>query len=187
LVLARLESQKGHRVLLEAWTSVAAAFPSARLVCVGEGSLRGELEAMAQHRDISNSVRFVGYQRNVADWLALAEFTVLPSFYEGLPLAAIESLAAGRAVIATSVDGTTEIVLEGRTGLTVPAGQSAALAAAICRLLGSLNLARQMGRNGRALVESDFNQRRQVAETEALYLQSWQARNGGSPVLQPAS
>jgi glycosyltransferase involved in cell wall biosynthesis len=98
LVLARLEPQKGHRVLLEAWKSVAQSYPAARLVCAGDGVLRAELEAQAAALGIAGSVSFVGQQPNVPDWLALADFTVLPSFYEGLPLAAIESLAAGRPV-----------------------------------------------------------------------------------------
>jgi glycosyltransferase involved in cell wall biosynthesis len=178
LVLARLEAQKGHRILLEAWKSVSARFPTARLVCVGEGSLRNELEVTASSAGISPSVRFVGYQRNVSDWLALANFTILPSFYEGLPLVAIESSAAGRAVIATSVDGTVEVVLHGRTGLIVPPGEPIPLAAAICQLLGSSHMAQRMGREGRKFVEDQFSQQRQVAETEALYLQSWRAQTG---------
>jgi starch synthase (maltosyl-transferring) len=180
LVLARLEVQKGHRVLLEAWKTVKASFPDARLVCVGDGSLRKELEAIAAAAGIGDSVRFVGYQRNVSDWLALANFTVLPSFYEGLPLVAVESLAAGRAVIASAVDGTTEVVIDGRTGLTVPAGQPVPLAAAVCELLGSPNLTQRMGREGRQLVEDHFGRKRQLSETEALYLRSWRSRTGGN-------
>jgi glycosyltransferase involved in cell wall biosynthesis len=119
---------------------------------------------------------FAGYQSNVPDWLALADFTILPSFYEGLPLVAIESLAAGKPVVATAIDGTTEVVLNGKTGLTVPPGQPAALAASICQLLDSPELARQLGRAGRELVSERFSQERQVAETEALYLNLWRRR-----------
>ncbi len=170
LALARLEPQKGHGVLLEAWQSVASSFPEARLVCLGEGGLRPELEAKAAALGISASVLFPGYQSNVPDWLALAAFSVLPSFYEGLPLAAIESLAAGRAVVGTAVDGTAEVVFDEKTGLAVPAGQPAPLAAAICRLLASPGLARNLGRAGRRFVGQHYNEQHQVAETESLYL-----------------
>jgi glycosyltransferase involved in cell wall biosynthesis len=173
LVLARLEPQKGHNILLEAWRIVNASFPAAQLVCVGEGSLRKTLEGMAIELDVNSSVHFVGYQRNVADWLALATFTILPSLYEGLPLVALESLAAGRAVIATSVDGTVEVVLDGLTGRIVPPGNPVPLARAICELLGSSDTVRRMGSEGRTLVEDKFSVKRQVAETEALYLHSW--------------
>ncbi len=76
-------------------------------------------------------MRFVGYQSNVADWLALADLTVLPSLFEGLPLVAIESLAAQRCVVATAVDGTTEVFTNENTGLTVPPANAHALAEAI--------------------------------------------------------
>lgn len=168
-VIARLEPQKGHRVLLDAWQSVVGSFPKAMLVCVGAGHLRDELEAYAANAGLSGSVRFTGYQSNVTDWLALADFTVLPSFFEGLPLAAIESLAAARAVVATAVDGTTEVVLDGKTGLLVPRGASAPLAAAICRLLAAPELARRLGSEGCRWVGEHFNARHQVMKTERVY------------------
>lgn len=169
LVLARLEPQKGHRILLDAWKSVAATFPTACLVCLSDGSLREELQKQVSSLGICESVRFVGYQPEPADWIARAAFTVLPSFYEGLPGAAIESLAGGRAVVATSVDGTREIVIDGRTGLLVPPGQPDPLAAAICRLLGSPGLARQLGQAGRRLVEDQFSEQRHVRDNEMVY------------------
>jgi glycosyltransferase involved in cell wall biosynthesis len=169
VVLARLEPQKGHRTLLEAWRSVVAAHPRARLVCVGEGSLRAELQNYAGALGLGAAVTFAGYQTNVPDWLALSEFTVLPSLFEGLPLAALESLAAGRAVVATAVDGSAEAISDGETGLLVPSASPAPLASAICRLLEAPELAHQMGAAGRRRVEQDFDQTRQVNETEAIY------------------
>jgi glycosyltransferase involved in cell wall biosynthesis len=169
LVLARLEPQKGHCVLLDAWLAVLEAFPRARLICLGEGALRDALETQAASLGIATAVTFPGYQANVTDWLALADFTVLPSFFEGLPLAAIESLAAGRPVIASAVDGTSEVVIPETTGLLVPAGATGPLTEAICRLLGSPEFAQKLGHTGRKLVEREFSQSRQVVETEAVY------------------
>ena len=179
VVLARLEPQKGHQVLLEAWQAVVRRFPRARLVCVGAGQLREALEAQVAELALAPSVRFVGYQSNVADWLALANFTVLPSFYEGLPLVAIESLAAGRAMVATQVDGTSEVVIDGETGLLVPPGQPDLLSAAICRLLESPELAQRLGQAGRRLVEDQFSETRQVAETETVYTTALGSPHGG--------
>jgi glycosyltransferase involved in cell wall biosynthesis len=187
LVLARLEPQKGHRVLLEAWRPLAQSYPSARLICAGDGALRAELEAQAATLGIAGSVSFVGHQPNVPDWLALADFTVLPSFYEGLPLAAIESLAAGRPVVATAVDGTTEVVLDGKTGLTVPAGEPAALAAAISRMLAAPELVRTLGRAGRLFVLEHFSRERQVEQTEALYLDTWHRSRSRRKVAEPGA
>jgi len=169
LIMARLEPQKGHRVLLDAWRTVLDEFPRARLFCIGDGALREELTARASAPDLRASVTLVGYQSNVTDWLALATITVLPSFFEGLPLAAIESLAAGRPVVASAVDGTAEAVIHERTGLLVPPGVTEPLAAAITRLLRDPELRQTLGHQGRRLVESEFSAIRQVAETAAVY------------------
>ncbi len=171
LVLARLEPQKGHRVLLDAMAAILREFPRARLICVGEGILRPALEEQAARLGLTESVRFVGYHANVGDWLALADLTVLPSFYEGLPLVVIESLAAGKPVVATAVDGTPEVVVDGETGLTVQPGDAKALARAICHLLGDPDERRRLGRAGRRWVEQEYSAEAQIASTENLYRQ----------------
>jgi glycosyltransferase involved in cell wall biosynthesis len=169
VVAGRLEPQKGHRVLLDALPSVLHEFPKARLVCVGSGSLRSELEARVHKLGLGDSLRFVGHQSNIPDWLALADLTILPSFYEGLPLVAIESLAAGRPVVATAVDGTPEVVVNGETGLTVPPGDAHALAQAICRLLGDPMLRERLARRGHEWVLERFSAEQQIRRTEVLY------------------
>jgi glycosyltransferase involved in cell wall biosynthesis len=178
LVVGRLEPQKGHQVLLHAFPTVRKEFPNARLVCLGEGSLRGDLESKVRALGIEGAVRFVGFQANVPEWLALADFTVLPSFYEGLPIAAIESLAAARPVVASAVDGTPEVVVDGKTGFTVPPGDAAALAAALCSLLRDPKLRRTMGIEGRRWVAENFSQEQQLRRTEELYLRAVERHQG---------
>ena len=180
MVIARLEPQKGHRVLLHAMPAILREFPKVKLVCVGDGVLRSELVEQTRALDLEQNVRFVGAQSNVQDWLALAEMSVLPSFYEGLPLVAIESLAAGVPVVATDVDGTPEIVLHGKTGLTVPANDSKALAQAICLLLHSPELRRQFGAAGRQWVLQEFTEAQQIRRTAELYLQTYACKTGKS-------
>ena len=172
-VIARLEPQKGHRVLLEALPGAIRDIPNVRIVCVGEGSLRRELEAKAQTLGLQDYVRFVGFQNDVRPWLALAEATVLPSFFEGLPLAAIESLAAGKPVIASAVDGVPEIVIDGVTGLTFAPGDSRGLKEAICAYLRSPEFSQKMSYEGRRWVRENFNVHKQVQSTEELYLRAW--------------
>ncbi|HLJ17357.1 MAG TPA: glycosyltransferase family 4 protein [Bryobacteraceae bacterium] len=184
LAIARLEPQKGHRILLEALSGLRCEFPSVRLVCLGDGQLRLELERIVRDRGLSENVRFVGFQKNVCDWLALADISVLSSFYEGLPLAAIESLAAGKPVVATAVDGTPEVVIDRKTGLIVPAGDPARLAGAILDLLRDPERARTFGNSGRRWVLENFTQERQIAETQALYLRMIRERSAyGEPAL----
>jgi glycosyltransferase involved in cell wall biosynthesis len=186
VVAARLEPQKGHRVLLDALPAVVREFPAVKLVCVGDGQLRGELEEQSRALGLNASVRFVGYQSNVRDWLALAEFTVLPSFYEGLPLTAIESLAAGRTVIATAVDGTAEVVVDHKTGLTVPPGNATLLTKAITYLLKHVELRTTLAAAGRQWVVDNFSQEQQVRRTEDVYLSALErCRHRAGPLLHP--
>jgi len=170
LVPARLEPQKGHCVLLEALPHVLREFPRARVVFAGEGTLRKLLEEQTQRLGLGQCVRFIGQQSNLEDWLALCDFTVLPSFYEGLPLAAIESLAAGRPMVATAVDGSAEVVLDGKTGITVPPGDSVRLAVAICQMLSDPESRSLMGQEGRRWVLRHFDEREQIRRTQELYL-----------------
>ena len=180
VVVARLEPQKGHKVLLNAMPTIRREFPNVRLVCVGDGVLRSELEEQTRGLGLNECVRFVGVQTNVQDWLALSQMSVLPSFYEGLPLVAIESLAAGVPVVATDVDGTPEIVVNGKTGLTVRPGDPSAIAQAICLLLHSPELRRQLAVAGRQWVLQEFTEAQQILRTAELYKQTYCYKTGRS-------
>lgn len=187
LVLARLEPQKGHRFLIDAMPAAKKELPFAKVVCVGEGALRGELTKRVADLNLGDTVYFAGYQSNIQDWLALADCTILPSLFEGLPLVAIESLAAQRTMIATEVDGTSEVIINEKTGLTVPPAQPEALSKAIIRLLRDDALRTRLAENGRQWVLDHFTQERQVRKTEELYMSAWDSptsvarRNRRSP------
>lgn len=174
LVMARLEPQKGHKILLQALSLLCGEIPKIRLICLGTGTLKEELTKIARELDLESIVRFVGFQSNVADWLAAADIGVLPSFYEGLPLTAVETLAAGVPLVATAVDGTPEVVIDGRTGLLVPPGDPHAMAAAIGRLVREPELRSRLALAGRDWVLKRFTIQRQVEETSSLYLSEWQ-------------
>jgi glycosyltransferase involved in cell wall biosynthesis len=178
LVAGRLEPQKGHSVLLKALPQVRRVFPNVRTVFAGEGELLPQLQGQLTELGLQGVVDFVGFQSNMEEWFGVADITVLPSFYEGLPLVAIESLAAGTPVVATAVDGTPEIVIHERTGLTVPPGAPEELATAICTLLADPGLRAQFGSAGRAWVEEEFSQEKQIKRTEDLYLSSLEQVRG---------
>ena len=173
VIVARLEPQKGHRILLEALSAVLKDFPNVRLVVVGEGSQRSDLESLARAMDLTRAIRFIGYSPDVREWLALATLTVLPSFHEGLPVTPIEALASGKPVVATAVDGTTDVVIDGKTGLTVPPGDPRALADGICRLLQNPDLARCLADEGRRWVLKNFSVEHMIQQTEEFYLEHW--------------
>jgi glycosyltransferase involved in cell wall biosynthesis len=168
-VLGRLETQKGHAYLLEAWPAVLREFPDARLVVLGDGTLRGALQAQARDLGVAASVIFAGFRGDVPRMLDTIDVLALPSLYEGMPLTAIEASAMARPVVATAVDGTPEVIRDGLTGMLVPPGHPFALATALSRLLRDRALAERMGHAGRDHVLSRFSLTRQVEATARVY------------------
>ncbi|MEA2538331.1 MAG: hypothetical protein QOF11_2565 [Chloroflexota bacterium] len=168
-VVARLEPEKGHPTLLEAWRSVVAAVPDATLLVVGEGSRREVLEALAVELGIADRVVFTGRRDDVPAVTAALDVAVLPSYREALGLSVLEAMALSRPVVASEVGGIPEMIEDGITGLLVPPHDPAALAAAIVRLLRDHPLADTLGRAGHDLVHDRFCIERMVAAVEQIY------------------
>lgn len=136
--VARLRAEKSHDVLLDAWALLADRFPDAELLLVGDGPRRSDLERRAG--EMGGRVIFAGHVDDVWGCLATSTLFVLPSSVELLGISVLEAMAAGVPVVATAVGGVPEIVEHECTGLLVPPGDPAALAAAIERLLGDPSL-----------------------------------------------
>jgi glycosyltransferase involved in cell wall biosynthesis len=167
--LGVLEARKGHRYLLEAASLLKSRGLKARYVIGGEGSLRAELEKQTASNGLSENTQFVGFVSDAPGFLADIDIFVMPSLYEGLGVAALEAMAAGKAVIASRVGGLAESVVDGETGLLVSAQDGAALADAIAQLIGEPERAREMGRSGRARVLKDFTMEQMAKKNEAFY------------------
>jgi glycosyltransferase involved in cell wall biosynthesis len=127
----RLHEQKGYDVLIRALASV----PDVRLVIVGEGPLRTELEQLAERLGVSGRVELVGWRDDARSWLDAFDVFVLPSRFEGFPLSIVEAMLASTPVIASDVGSVSEAVLHERTGLLVPPEDPDALSAAIAALI----------------------------------------------------
>jgi glycosyltransferase involved in cell wall biosynthesis len=167
--LARFHKQKGHSYLLEAMTRVQTQRPGTRALLVGDGPLRPEMEAKAGELDLSETVIFTGIRRDVPEILALLDVFVLPSLWEGLPVALLEAMAAGLPVVATRVGGVPEVVIDGVTGLLVPPRDPEALSETILRLLQDSDLRHRMGQAGQERVREHFSVDQMIRKTEALY------------------
>ena len=158
--VARLAPVKGHEVLVRAMARVVAERPRAVLVLVGEpwsGQPEG-LRSLAERLGIGASVLFAGRREDVPALLALADVCVSSSVgSEENSRAVGEYMAAGRAVVATSVGVVPELVEHGVSGLLAPPGDEAALASSLLAVLSDRALAGRMGADGRRLTEERFS------------------------------
>ncbi|WP_299050340.1 glycosyltransferase [uncultured Nocardioides sp.] len=156
-VVARLSAQKAHHVLLQAFVRVRAEVPDARLVVVGDGERRTELEALAADLGLGDAVLFTGVRRDVADLLPGFDVLALSSVHEAAPLVVIEAMAAGVPVVATDCGALRDMVAEPTEGLLVRVGDHVGLAAALTRLAGDPQERDRMGAAARRRAERDFD------------------------------
>lgn len=155
LSVGRLSPEKGQLVLIEAVAQLVADGRDARLIMVGDGPMRDEIEAMIGQHGLVEHVHLAGWAsgQQVREHLNRSRVLVLSSFAEGLPVVLLEALAMGRPAVATQVSGIPEVVEPAQTGWLVPAGDAAALADAIGEALdASTDELEKLGRNGRERV-----------------------------------
>jgi len=171
-VVARLEPEKGHPTLLEAWPAVLRAVPDAYLLVVGEGTRRDALEAQARAFRIAHRVVFTGRRDDVPAVTAALDVAVLPSYREAQGMTILEALALSRPVVASNVGGIPEMIENGITGILVPPRDAEALSTAIVRLLTDHPFADTLARAGHDMVHERFCVERMVQSIEAVYDQA---------------
>lgn len=167
--LAALEERKGHRFLLESAALLKSRGVNLRYQIAGEGPSRAQLEQLTGRLGLGDEVRFVGFVADTAEFLAKIDLFVMPSLFEGLGVAALEAMAAGKAVIATKVGGLAESVVDGVTGILVPPQDPTALAHAIAKLVQAPSLAGEMGTQGQQRVMQHFTLVQMAQHNESFY------------------
>jgi glycosyltransferase involved in cell wall biosynthesis len=135
---------------------------------VGRGPEEAELRALATALGIAAHVQFTGERADVAPSLQQMDLYVQASVAEGMPNSVLEAMAAGLPVVATSVGGTPEVVVDGETGLLVPPRDPVALADAMQKLLEDRTMTDAFGRAGRARVETHFGEGLMLRQVESL-------------------
>jgi len=168
-MVGNLRPIKDHPTLLRAMARLAAPFPEAQLVFVGEGSEEERLRALARELGIGPRVTFAGPRSDIPRVLAAMDVFVLSSHSEGMSNAIIEAMAAGLPVVATDVGGNAECVANGETGFIVPPGDDAAMADRLGALVGDPALSATQGAAGRARAEALFDVEAMVRRTADLY------------------
>jgi len=169
VVVAGLNNQKGHEYLFHAIPIILRKIHDARFRLVGDGHLRSHLENLTETLGIKNSVEFMGFRADVVDIIRSSDLFVLPSIFEGMPLSVIEAMACGKAVVATGVDGTADVMVDNITGYLVPPKDPEQLAQRIIKLLESDELRTQFGAAGRKRACELFSTDRMVKDYKKLY------------------
>lgn len=170
ITVGRLVVQKGHKYLLQAIPKVLAEYNDVLFVFAGDGLLRTELEQQSRQLGIQHKLRFLGTRSDVPRLLQAADLFILPSLWEGLPLALLEAMSAGLPVVGTQVEGVEEILVNERNGLLVPVKDPDALSEAIIRLLRDPMLRDQFGHAGKQLVIEYFTIEHMCRQYEDLFV-----------------
>ena len=147
--LTVLRPEKGLDVLIEAAARLRAGIPDLLVLIAGVGREEDRLRELIHARRLERTVLLIGFRTDVAGVLAALDVAVFPSDREGLPLAVIESMAAGKPIVATSVAGISELLCHEEQALLVPRRNADALAGAIARLLRDRTLAERLGAHAR--------------------------------------
>jgi glycosyltransferase involved in cell wall biosynthesis len=168
--VGRLVPQKAHLRLLDAAAIAHDELPDARFLIVGDGPLRSHLEEAARGRGLGDVVTFTGVRHDARAIIARSDVLAFSSDWEGLPLAALEALAAGVPVVSTDVAGARDALSTG-AGLVVPRDHQA-IAGAILELLRDPARRDAMAAEGRRLYEERFTTERMIESYFALYSQA---------------
>ncbi len=168
VLVGRLTPPKTPQVFVEAAAEISRRHPDTRFVCVGDGALREQVEALIAERGLGGHVVMLGLRRDAAEIVAASDIVVHSSTNEGLPKTVLEGMAAGKPVVATRVGGVPVVIEDGLNGLLVEKNDPRALAAAIQRLLDEPSLADRLVENAHLRVD-EFSLAKTFQDTQELY------------------
>jgi glycosyltransferase involved in cell wall biosynthesis/O-antigen ligase len=170
--VARLVAQKAPDVWVRAAAEIVSRRPDTYFIWIDIGPLKEETEALIKRLGLEKHFRMLGRRLDIPRLLALMDVFMLSSLFEGLPMALLEAMAAGKACVATSVSGIPELLLDGQTGLLAPPNDPKALATAVEKVLSSDELKKTIGKNARALIEQKYQAQGMGHLYQALYLRT---------------
>ncbi len=172
LYTGRLETRKGLVDLIESARYVCQKHENVKFVLVGKGTIEGMLRTMTSKLDLEQNILFAGHisdRSRLIRYIQYAMVYVLPSYYEGLPTSLLEAMACGLPSIATNVEGNSEVISDGETGLLVPPRNPKSLAEAILKLLDDIELRHKIGANARKHITNNYDWKLVVDRIEAIY------------------
>ncbi len=169
LFAGRLDHQKGVDILIDAFGQAAPKLEKCHLLIAGQGLQETMLRDKIQHSNLSDVVFMLGFCREIQQVMAAADILIMPSRWEGFGLSAAEAMAASLPVIATKVEGLSEVVVDGVTGLLVPPENSKLLADAIVQLVQDKGLREKFATEGHGRVVEKFTIDKMVTQHEQIY------------------
>jgi glycosyltransferase involved in cell wall biosynthesis len=169
VTLGRLFPQKGLEYLIRALPKVIEQIGTVTLIIVGEGPLRASLERLTQSLGITTHVKFLGFRKDIANILNLADVVALPSLWEGLSIALLEAMAMAKPIVTTDIGSNREVIEHGKTGLLVPPADPGSLAEGIVFLISNPSISAQLGTAAREAFEARFTEERMLRDTWQVY------------------
>lgn len=155
--VGRLCIEKNHKMLIKAFAEVKKQISDVKLLIVGDGELRAELEALSQKMDLANDILFLGERQDVAELMKIFDVFVLSSDSEAASLVLLEAMASGTVIIATNVGGNPELVINGKTGILVQRGDYQGLSDSIVFIIQNPDIKKKMEEAERQLIYQKFN------------------------------
>ena len=184
--VGRLAPEKGLRILIQAAEGILRAQPDVKLVLVGEGPEREELQTLVSQSGLEKSVIFLGQRSDLPDVYASFDIFVLPSLIEAMPMTVLEAMAAGKPIIASRVGGVPKMISDQESGILVEPGDVSDLKAALTQLLQRPETARQFGKRASEVVQARFSSDSMARRYLSVYQKVLSA--DGSPVnLSPTT
>ncbi|MFC2149632.1 glycosyltransferase [Candidatus Auribacterota bacterium] len=175
--VANLKPAKCLRYLISCIPHVMKEFPDIKVVIVGYGPLRRNLERLAGALNVSDKVIFTGFQPDAVCYTASFDVFVLPSIWEGTPVSLMEAMALGKGIIASGVGGVPELIRSGKDGVLIPPENIGELSQMIIKLIAEPQFCRILGQSARQRMLSDFPLERMVKDTEAIYRELLEKKN----------
>jgi glycosyltransferase involved in cell wall biosynthesis len=167
--IGRLVWQKGFEFLIRCLQQVVKAHREIKVIFVGDGPLRSNLEELSLSLEVKGITIFTGFRSDIKDLLSAVDIVVVPSLREGFPMVTLEAMAMAKPIIATTIDGIMEQISDGVEGLLVPPKDSVALATAINKMIENTELAHSLGSAARKRLEREFTVEKMIDETEEVY------------------
>jgi glycosyltransferase involved in cell wall biosynthesis len=169
--IGRLVPQKGFDILIEAFSKIASQIPDLYCLIIGEGDDKQKLSAQIRMAGLERRLRLIGYleREKAMSILKSSDIFVMPSRYEGTPIALLEAAALARPILATCAGGIPELVSHEQHAFLVPVSDPAALAEGLTRLALDRDFARRLGQNAQQRVRESFNPQFQLDATWTAY------------------